>query len=228
MARNNIWGKVITSLSNSLRGRVNKRSKKSESSPFDIFPDWFKSVFSKNADKDKETNEVKDNNKTGVDNYLARKKSHKKFTPTEYNGDYGQAAPFQKNVPFSSPDESQSMSVQSNDTEDEYENAFYDGVSYDNPVISTKPTPTSERLKVPRPGPSTFIQTARYNPATSRLNVQYTDGTIFPYYDVSPELADRILKEKTYHSPGQTMLATIFKGHGTTKADQINDIEEGM
>ena len=225
MPKINKWENILSTVSNSLQGKTRRRSKKTESSPFDIFPDWFKSAYSKNADKDKETNQVKDNNKTGVENYLARKKSHKKFTPTEYNGDYGVAAPYQKGVAFSSPDESQSISIP---TSDDYEDTFYDGVSYADPVISTKPTPTSEKLGLPRPGPSSFIQTARYNPNSQRLNIQYTDGTIFPYYDVSQELADKILKEKSYHSPGQTLLNTIFKGHGTTSADQIGDIEDGM
>ena len=99
---------------------------------------------------------------------------------------------------------------------------------YSNPIISTLPTPTSEKLGVPRPGPSTFIQPGKYNPQTKRLNIQYTDGTIFPYENVSPELADYILTKKPAHSPGRSVLDTIFKGHGTTKNDEIADINEGM
>ena len=39
---------------------------------------------------------------------------------------------------------------------------------------------------------------------------------------------DKILKKKSYYSPGQTLLNTIFYGHGTTRGDEIADIEEGM
>lgn len=229
MAKLSKWGDILGSLSNAMKGKTTRRKKKTEFNPFDIFPDWFKSAFSKKAEnKDKETNEQKDGYSTGVENYLARKKSHKKFTPTEYNDNYAKAAPYQKDVNFSSPDESQEMAAPTNMGEYNELEGMWKGIAYSDPIISTKPTPTSEKLGVPRPGPSTFIQTARYNPETKRLNVQYTDGTIFPYQNVSLELADRILNKKAYHSPGQEMLNTIFYGHGTTRADQIDDIEEGM
>lgn len=223
MGRVNKWKNIISSLSNALGGK--KRAKKNDGNAFDIFPDWFKSAFSKRAENDRQTVEEKDNT-TGVDSYLARKKSHKKFTPTEYNDNYGKAAPYQKDLKFSSPSEEQQINAPTNTGE--YDDTFYDGVDYDDPVISTKPTPTSEKMGVPRPGPSTFIQTAKYNPMNKRLNILYTDGKIFPYHNVSPELADSILKKKNYHSPGQELLNTIFYGHGTTKADEISDINEGM
>lgn len=218
MAKLNKWNDIIGSISNALGGK--KRKKKDDFNPFDIFPDWFKSAFTKKAEKDKQTVEEKDNT-TGVESYLARKKAHRKRTPVEYNDNQ-----YTIKTPFSAPKDNQAINVPTN--MGEYDDTFYDGVSYDDPVISTKPTPTSEKLGLPRPGPSSFIQTARYNPMSKRLNIQYTDGTIFPYYDVSPELADTILKKKNYHSPGQTLLSTIFYGHGTTRADQIGDINEGM
>ena len=217
MAKLNRWKGILSSMANALGGKT--RRKKAEKDPFDIFPDWFKSNISNN--KDREINQEKDGVTTGVDNYLARKKSHKKFTPTTYNG-----ASYNKKVPFSSPDAEQEIAAPTN--MGEYNELENPSIEYADPIISTKVTPTSERLKVPRPGPSTFIQTARYNPQTKQLNVMYTDGKIFPYQNVSLELADRILNKKAYHSPGQEMLNTIFKGHGTTKADEIADIEEGM
>lgn len=216
------WNDIIGTISNALGGK--KRKKKDDFDPFDIFPDWFKSPLQKKAENDRQTNQEKDGEEDpySLNNYLFRKRGRKKVTPTTYNDKQ-----IEKQITkFSNPPESQSMSEPTN--MGEYDDTFYDGVEYDDPVISTKPTPTSERLGLPRPGPSSFIQTARYNPMNKRLNIQYTDGTIFPYYDVSPELADSILKKKNYHSPGQTLLDTIFYGHGTTKADQIDNIEEGM
>lgn len=215
----NKWEDILSSQGNALR--TNKRSRKAESNPFDIFPDWFKSAYDP-IGKDKETNIQKDDYKTGVDNYLARKRAHKKRTPTTYNDQVYTG----KGTKFSSPPAEQQIIEPTNMGEYNDEEAV--SINYSDPVISTKPTPTSIKMGVPRPGPSTFIQTARYNPQTKRLNIAYTDGTIFPYENVSPELADRILKKKNYHSPGQTLLNTIFKGHGTTKADEIYDIEEGM
>ena len=53
-------------------------------------------------------------------------------------------------------------------------------------------------------------------------------ATLQLYQNVSPELANSILNKKKYHSPGQELLNTIFYGHGTTRADQIGDINEGM
>lgn len=224
MAKMNKWGDILSSLSNAMKGKTTRRKKKNDFNPFDIFPDWFKSAFSKKAEnKDKETNEQKDGFSTGVESYLARKNAHRKRTPTEYNDEQ-----YTIKTPFSSPNESQETVEPTNMGEYNELEGMWKGIAYSDPVISTKPTPTSEKLGVPRPGPSTFIQTARYNPETKRLNVQYTDGTIFPYQNVSLELADRILNKKAYHSPGQEMLNTIFYGHGTTRADQIDDIEEGM
>ena len=217
----NKWGQILSSQSRALGNRA-RREKKADQAAFDIFPEWFTSAVTQSAlEKDKQTVEQKDDYKTGVENYMARKRAHRKITPTQYN-DYS----YTVKTPFSSPDADQSQVAPTN--VGGYEELENTSVSYDDPVISTKDTPTSKRLGVKRPGPSTFIQTARYNPQTKQLNVQYTDGRIFPYHDVSPELADRILKKKNYHSPGQTMLATIFKGHGTTRADMIDDIEEGM
>ena len=227
MGKMNKWGQILSSQSRAL-GNYAKRAKKADNAKndwaaaFDIFPDWAKSAIADNAlSKDKQTVEQKDDYKTGVENYMARKRAHRKITPTEYN-DYS----YTVKTPFSSPDTDQSQVEPTNIGG--YEEVEDTSVSYDDPVISTKDTPTSIKRGIARPGPSTFIQTARYNPQTKQLNVQYTDGTIFPYHDVSPELADAILKKKNYHSPGQTMLATIFKGHGTTRADMIDDIEEGM
>lgn len=217
----NKWGQILSSQSRALGNRA-RREKKADKAAFDIFPDWLTSAVTESAlEKDKQTVEQKDNYKTGVENYMARKRAHRKITPTQYN-DYS----YTVKTPFSSPDTDQSQVEPTNIGG--YEEIEDTSVSYDNPVISTKDTPTSIKRGLKRPGPSTFIQTARYNPQTKQLNVQYTDGRIFPYHDVSPELADRILKKKNYHSPGQTMLATIFKGHGTTRADMIDDIEEGM
>lgn len=217
----NKWGQILSSQSRALGNRA-RREKKADQAAFDIFPEWFTSAVTQSAlEKDKQTVEQKDDYKTGVENYMARKRAHRKITPTQYN-DYS----YTVKTPFSSPDTDQSQVAPTN--VGGYEELENTSVSYDDPIISTKDTPTSKRLGVKRPGPSTFIQTARYNPQTKQLNVQYTDGRIFPYHDVSPELADRILKKKNYHSPGQTMLATIFKGHGTTRADMIDDIEEGM
>lgn len=222
MAKANKWGEILGSLSNALKGKTVKRPKRERENPFDIFPEWFKSIFAKDkVAKDRETNREKDGYSTGVETYLARKKAHKKRTSVDFND-----SDYTGKMPFSSPKEEQSTAVPTNT--DENLDMSLEGVEYNNPVISTKPTPTSIKMGVPRPGPSTFIQTARYNPATKRLNVMYTDGTIFPYYDVSPHLADFIMTKKSNHSPGQSMLNTIFKGHGTTRADQINDIEDGM
>lgn len=214
------WGQILAKQSEALGGR--RRKPNADPYGFDIFPEWFTSAVQESAlEKDKHTNKEKDDYKTGVDNYLAKKKAHKKITSTTYNNPN-----FDINSEFSSPGVDQSISEPTNMGEfDELESA---SVSYNDPVISTKPTPTSEKMGLPRPGPSSFIQTARYNPQTRQLNIAYTDGTIFPYHDVSPELADEILKKKNYHSPGQTLLNTIFYGHGTTKGDEISDIEEGM
>ena len=225
MAKANKWGEVLNSLSQTLEGNLKRtRKKKAEPiDPFDIFTPEFTSVYAKKADdKDRQINEQKDGYKTGVESYLAFKRSHKKRTPTTYNNNYKELE-----KQFSSPKEEQQTLLPTNTGEYEAEE-LQGGINYSDPVISTKPTPTSRKLGVARPGPSTFIQTAKYNPETKRLNIQYTDGTIFPYFDVSPELADKILKKKSYHSPGQTLLSTIFYGHGTTRADEINDIDEGM
>ena len=226
MAKMNKWGDILSSLSNAMKGKITKRKKKDDFNPFDIFPDWFKSAFSKKAEqKDRETNRQKDGEDPyALNNYLFKRKPYKEFTPTTYN-DNNIAKQITK---FSSPNESQETAEPTNMGEYNELEGMWKGIAYSDPIISTKPTPTSERMGVPRPGPSTFIQTARYNPETKRLNVQYTDGTIFPYQNVSMELADRILNKKAYHSPGQEMLNTIFYGHGTTRADQIDDIEEGM
>lgn len=222
MGKMNKWGNILSSISNALRGKTTKR-KAEKFDPFDIFSNEFKSAFSKInwGRKDRETNKEKDGITTGVETYLARKKAHKKRTSVDYNDE-----DYTIKTPFSSPSEEQQINEPTN-TEGfgELETA---SINYEDPIISTKETPTSKKMGVARPGPSTFLQTARYNPQTKRLNVQYTDGTIFPYYDVSPELADRILKKRSSHSPGQEMLNTIFYGHGTTKEDQIGDIEEGM
>ena len=221
MAKMNKWGDILSSQARAL-GNSARRAKKADNSAFDIFPEWFTSAVTQNAlDKDKAISKEKDGYTTGVESYLARKKAHRKRTPTEYNDEQ-----YTIKTPFSSPKPEQSMTAPTN--QGGYEEVDDTSVSYSDPIISTKPTPTSEKLGVPRPGPSTFIQTARYNPQTKQLNIAYTDGTIFPYHDVSPELADEILKKKNYHSPGQTLLNTIFYGHGTTRADQIADIEEGM
>lgn len=217
----NKWNEVLDNLSNSLKGKTRKR-KKVESDPFDIFPSWFKSIFSNK--KDKEISEEKDGYSTGVENYLARKKAHKKVTPTTYNDSQYTG----KYTKFSSPPDTQEITAPTNMGEYNELEGMWKGIAYPDPVISTKPTQTSVERGVSRPGPSTFIQTARYNPETKRLNIQYTDGKIFPYNNVSMELADRILNKKAYHSPGQTLLNTIFYGHGTTRADEISDIEDGM
>lgn len=226
MAKLSKWGDILGSLSNAMKGKITKRRKKDDFNPFDIFPDWFKSAFSKKAEqKDRETNQEKDGEDPyALNNYLFKRKPYKEFTPTTYNDD-NIAKQITK---FSSPNESQETAAPTNMGEYNELEGMWKGIAFSDPIISTKPTPTSERMGVPRPGPSTFIQTARYNPETKRLNVQYTDGTIFPYQNVSMELADRILNKKAYHSPGQEMLNTIFYGHGTTRADQIDDIEEGM
>jgi hypothetical protein len=219
MAKLNRIGEVFNAVSNAFKGKT--RKPKAEENPFDIFPSWFKSVFSRKADKDRETNQEKDGYSTGVETYLARKKAHKKRTSVDFNDDQ-----YVIKTPFSSPSAEQENAAPTN--MGEYSELEQGGIEYADPVISTKPTPTSERMGVPRPGPSTFIQTARYNPQTKQLNIQYTDGKIFPYQNVSMEMADRILNKRAYHSPGQTLLDTIFYGHGTTKADEISDIEEGM
>ena len=214
------WGQILAKQAESLGGK--KRKPNTEPYGFDIFPDWFTSAVQESAlEKDKQTNKEKDDYRTGVETYLARRKAHRKKTSPGFDD-----SQYVIKTPFSSPDTDQSMTEPTN--MGEYDDFGYESVEYDDPVISTKPTPTSEKLGVPRPGPSTFIQTARYNPQTKQLNIAYTDGTIFPYQDVSPELADQILKKKNYHSPGQTLLSTIFKGHGTTKGDEIDSIEEGM
>lgn len=223
MGKMNKWGNILSAQAKAL-GNVSRREKKADNAAFDIFPEWFTSAITNNAlEKDKQTNKEKDDYKTGVENYLAKKRSHKKRTPVTYNNPED---PINKQRKFSSPPVEQSSQVPTN--VGGYEEIEDTSVSYSDPIISTKETPTSKKMGVPRPGPSTFIQTAKYNPATKQLNIQYTDGSIFPYHDVSPELADAILKKKTYHSPGQTLLDTIFYGHGTTKADRITDIEEGM
>lgn len=218
MAKLGRWASILSAIGNIFKGRGAGKKNKQRAEileDFDIDPE-------KPLSEDWATVQTKDNyGTTGVDNYLAKKKAHKKITSTTYNNPN-----FDMNAEFSSPDVDQSISEPTNMGEfDELESA---SVSYNDPVISTKPTPTSEKMGLPRPGPSSFIQTARYNPQTRQLNIAYTDGKIFPYHDVSPELADEILKKKNYHSPGQTLLNTIFYGHGTTKGDEISDIEEGM
>ena len=221
MGRANKWGEILANQAKALGSRA-KRQKKADNAAFDIFPEWFTSAVSESAlDKDKATSKEKDGYTTGVDSYLADKKAHRKITPTTYNKEQ-----YKVHSLFSSPDVDQSINEPTN--MGEFPELEGGSVAYNDPVISTKPTPTSKRLGVARPGPSTFIQTARYNPLTKQLNIQYTDGKVFPYHDVSPELADKILKKKSYHSPGQTLLNTIFYGHGTTRGDEIADIEEGM
>ena len=212
------WDDILSSQSKAL-GNKGTRQKNTEKADFDIFPDWLKTSVTNSATKDKRVSDEKDGLDEG--NYLSPKRSPKNITPTQYNDSTSQ-----NKTTFSSPDADQSQVEPTNiGGYEEYEDT---SISYDDPVISTKDTPTSIKKGVPRPGPSTFIQTAIYNPSTKQLNIQYTDGTIFPYYDVSPELADMILKKKSYHSPGQTLVNTIFKGHGTTRADMIDDIMEGM
>lgn len=214
----NLWENITNTISKAIGGR----RRKAKDDPFDIFPDWAKSPEDNAAiEKDRETNKEKDGYSTGVENYLARKKAHKKRTAVDFND-----SNYVIKSAFSSPKEEQQITAPTN--MGEYTELEEQGISYSDPVISTKPTPTSRKLGVPRPGASTFIQTARYNPMSKRLNILYTDGKVFPYYDVSPELADRILKKKSDHSPGQTLLNTIFYGHGTTKGDQISNIDEGM
>lgn len=215
MAKLNKWENVLSSMSDKLKGSVKQQSE----DPFDIFPEWAKT--DNDLQKDKKTNKEKDGLTTGVDNYLARKKAHKKRTSTDFNDDN-----YVIKTPFSAPSTEQEINAPTN--MGEYAELEENGVSYNDPVISTKPTPTSEKLGLPRPGPSSFIQTAKYNPLTKQLNIAYTDGKIFPYHDVSPELADMILKKQNYHSPGQTLLDTIFYGHGTTKGDEISSLDEGM
>ena len=61
MAKLSKWGDILGSLSNAMKGKITKRRKKDDFNPFDIFPDWFKSAFSKKAEqKDRETNQEKD------------------------------------------------------------------------------------------------------------------------------------------------------------------------
>ena len=198
---------------------MKKRNKPEVNPAFDIFPEDMQSQYENQTDK--EVSREVDDYKTGVETYLNKKKSKKDITPTEYNENN-----FDTESEFSSPDIEQENPVITN--EGGYEELEDTSVSYDDPVISTKPTPTSEKLGLARPGPSSFIQTAKYNPSTRQLNIAYTDGKVFPYHNVSPEMADKILKERPDHSPGQTVNKTIFKGHGTTKADEIDSIEEGM
>lgn len=255
MAKLNKWAKIIQNVANRLKGRgrkqnrvdqvpsmdpstpevaeqttapkkslgilnkafanMKKRNQPKVNPAFDIFPEEMQSQYENQEDR--EVSKEIDGHDTGFETYLhkRRSKSDGKYAPAK-----------ETETKFSSPDDEQQIAAPTN--MGEYDDLESTGVSYDDPVISTKPTPTSIKMGVPRPGPSTFIQTARYNPQTKRLNVQYTDGTIFPYENVSPELADDILKKRASHSPGQEMLDTIYYGHGTTKADEIYDIEEGM
>ena len=197
---------------------MKKRKQPTIDPAFDIFPEEMQSQYENQNDK--EISKEKDDYQTGVDAYLAKKKSKSdgKYTP----------APYEPETQFSSPDDTQETTEATNTNMDDFQDLEVGTTEYSDPIISTKPTPTSIKMGVPRPGPSTFIQTAKYNPQTKRLNVQYTDGTIFPYENVSPELADDILKKRANHSPGQEMLDTIYYGHGTTKNDEISDIDEGM
>lgn len=222
MAKLNKWKDIIGTISSALSGK--KRRKKDNFDPFDIFPDWFKTPLEKKAENDRKTNKQKDGEQDPyeLNNYLFRKRARKNVTPTTYND-----AKIEKQITkFSSPPAGQQANAPTN--MGEYSDMEIENWDYDNPVISTKETPTSKKLGLPRPGPSSFIQTAKYNPTTKQLNIAYTDGMIFPYQNVSPELANSILNKKKYHSPGQELLNTIFYGHGTTKADQIGDINEGM
>ena len=199
------------------------RPKKPVDPAFDIFPEEFESNIENTQDQ--EISREQDGYKTGVETYLDNRKAKRQKTPTAYNNNYDKIE--ERVTKFSSPSDEQETTTSTNidmDGGDEISTS----VEYSDPIISTLPTPTSEKMGVPRPGPSTFIQTAKYNPQTKRLNVQYTDGTIFPYQNVSPEMADEILRKKAAHSPGRTMLDTIYYGHGTTKADEISDINEGM
>ena len=222
MAKLNKWNDILNATSSALGGK--KRSKKDDFDPFDIFPDWFKTPLEKKAENDRQTNKQKDGEQDPyeLNNYLFRKRARKNVTPTTYND-----KKIEKQITkFSSPPAEQESNAPTN--MGEYSDMEIENWDYDNPVISTKETPTSKKLGLPRPGPSSFIQTAKYNPTTKQLNIAYTDGTIFPYQNVSPELANSILNKKKYHSPGQELLNTIFYGHGTTRADQIGDINEGM
>lgn len=222
MAKLNKWNDILSATSSALGGK--KRSKKDDFDPFDIFPDWFVSSVEGQAEKDKQTVKQKDDiDPYSLNNYLGRKRARKGITATTYND--GKVAK-QLQSKFSSPPAEQESNAPTN--MGEYSDMEIENWDYDNPVISTKETPTSKKLGLPRPGPSSFIQTAKYNPTTKQLNIAYTDGTIFPYQNVSPELANSILNKKKYHSPGQELLNTIFYGHGTTRADQIGDINEGM
>lgn len=223
MAKLNKWEEILNTQANALKGKVNKRPKKNDFDPFDIFPDWFTTPLQNKAENDKNVNQEKDGEDPySLNNYLFRKRARKSVTPTTYND-----KKVEKQITkFSSPDAEQEIAAPTN--MGEYGELDGSSWQFDEPVISTKPTETSRKLGLARPGPSSFIQTAKYNPTTKQLNIAYTDGTIFPYQNVSPELADKILKKKNYHSPGQTLLNTIFYGHGTTKADQIGSIDEGM
>lgn len=100
-----------------------------------------------------------------------------------------------------------------------------------NDLWSTKETPTSLKLGVARPGPSTFVQAAKYFPDRKQLNVQYTDGKIFPYKNVSQEDVDGMVYAD---SIGQVVTGTgdhisdgnrFFKGKGTTAADEIGSLD---
>ena len=221
MAKINKWGEIVSSQSNALKGE-GQRSKNNENIPANEYPDWLTSAVTKSAiSKDKESVEQKDNKNKNISTTLDTKQAQKSITPTEYNDE-----DYEEETEFSSPSQDQESIEPTNiGGYEDYEDT---SVSYDDPVISTKPTPTSEKLGLARPGPSSFIQTAKYNPSTRQLNIAYTDGKVFPYHNVSPEMADKILKERPDHSPGQTVNKTIFKGHGTTKADEIDSIEEGM
>ena len=112
MAKLSKWGDILGSLSNAMKGKITKRKKKDDFNPFDIFPDWFKSAFSKKAEqKDKETNQEKDGEDPyALNNYLFKRKPHKEFTPTTYNDD-NIAKQITK---FSSPNESQETAAPTN------------------------------------------------------------------------------------------------------------------
>lgn len=97
---------------------------------------------------------------------------------------------------------------------------------------STLETPTSKKMGWKRPGISTMVSGMRYNPNTQRLNVQYRDkqgnpSKVFPYENVSPEEVEKIVLGGD-GSIGHSVLSTIFTQKGTTKNDQIENIEEGM
>ena len=221
VAQGNTAPKRSLGIMNKAFENMKKRNQPKIDPAFDIFPEEMQSSFENQEDR-YISREV-DGNDTGFDNYLKKRKAKKQKTPTEYN-----EPPFERKTAFSSPDDTQEIVEPTNTDMSDFDEIETGVTEYSDPIISTLPTPTSKKMGVPRPGPSTFIQTGKYNPQTKRLNVQFTDGSIFPYENVSPELADYILTKKSAHSPGRAILNTIFYNHGTTKNDRIDNIDEGM